>query len=366
MAVSKLGSSAAGGALAGAQIGSVVPGVGTLVGAGVGAVGGLLVGALQKDTDLVKSQRMQKRVEKLRGKGDKKRLGGKSNKEKARELEKRMLTETGATGALTKEVADRAKAKVVGDTGPMVVQSGSDPTAGQQRLSDTAGTDLELQGQQQEEQQALVQGMAAASDQRTAMGQLEDRTAALQEGAAMTAGGEASVAAHADKAMATGAQIGQIGSSVALQARSAQMTKGMNPEATNKAKGLWRDDGAGNWAATTGVAKPGEAGYATNKQGQFITPKPLGDDLKDRIAYDPVTKTGSAVVTVAQQQEAYKQAVKRAKTQTTAFNAERDYWQFLAGYRPTSGYGPWTGSGSQQGTSSDIEARIKALEGATP
>lgn len=341
--------------MAGAQIGSVFGPAGTAIGAGIGAVGGLTVGALQKDTDLVKSQRMQKRIEKLRGKG---------KKAQANKVQRRMLASTGATGALTKEVADRAKSKVVGDTGPMVVQSGSDPTAGQQRLSDTAGTDLELQGQQEQEKQALVQGMAAASDQRTAMGQLEDRTAALQEGAAMTAGGEASVAAHADKALATGAQIGQVGSSAAVGIKSAQMTKGMDPAPSMKTEGLWRETspGSGDWAATTGVALPGEAGYAMNKQGQFITPTLLGDDLKDRVAYDPVTKTGSAVVTVAQQQDAYDTAVKRAKQQTTAFNAERDYWQFLAGYRPTSGYGPWTGSGSQQGTSSDIEARIAALE----
>lgn len=343
MAVSKLGSSTGAGALAGAQIGTTLGGpVGTAIGAGVGALGGLAVGALQKDSDAVKARRMQARIDKLRGKGDTK---------KARQVEKKMLEKTGATGELYKQQLEAARSKVRGDVGPMVIQSGSDPTAGQQRLSGEAGPDLRLQGEQAEREEALAQGMHSEFREAAALGDIQAKQAGAQGAAAFEAGVDQEQAAHTQRALQTGAQIGAMGSQMVTQARAREAMKGMDTTPAMNKK-FWQKDSQGEWQQIKGTPGIGYEGYATNRKGEAIQPPPLPPtaELENIEIYDPMAEGGVRILSPAEQTAIYDQAVRDAEAQKTYHENMAEFDKWMGGYRPRQGYGMWDPSMLQQGT----------------
>jgi len=354
MAVSKLGTSTLGGAAAGAQIGTALGGpVGTAIGAGVGALGGLAVGALQKDSDAVKARRMQARVDKLRGKG---KTG------KARKWEEKMLEQTGATGELYKQQLEAARSKVRGDVGPMVIQSGSDPTAGQQRLSGEAGPDLRLQGEQAEKEEALAQGMHSEFREATALGDIQAKQAGAEGAAAFEAGVDQEQAAHTQQALQTGVQIGSMGSQMVTQARAREAMKGMDTTPAMNKKFWHRDENTGDWVRIKGTPGIGYEGYATNRKGEAIQPPPLPDDLKHIEIYDPTVSGGVRLLSPADQRAIYKQAVADAEAQKTYHENMAEFDKWMGGYRPRQGYGMWDPSmlqqnqqAAQQGTAVEAE-----------
>lgn len=317
MAVEKLGSSALGGAAAGAQIGSVVPGIGTAIGAGIGALGGLAYGAALPGDPVLKMQRKQRRLDKLRGKQKDMRAKGKEGSKRMERLagktedvrdDMSTLRESGDPAMQQYlQMEELANKKVVGLNRAEEVQKlrgtlGGSPTAGQQRLAGTA------------DEMVLPDEAAMTAQLYGAVSQADQMAAAEQEGqrAAATAALPGLVGEAQAQAQAEGQQFMQTASALGGMAK-----QGILEEKYRKAV-----DPARVTAIST---TPGEKGYgqATLKDGTTIAIRP--PDLTEAQLADPTMV------------EQYNQAVEAAKAQErTNATYQQSLGMMLGYYRPTS------------------------------
>jgi hypothetical protein len=345
MAQSKLAGSAAGGALAGAQIGSVVPGVGTAIGAGIGALGGLAVGAFQKEDDVIKAKRMQARIDKLRGKGKDK---------KAKKVQKKMLAKTGAQGQLYSDLAAKARQKVAPGRQSTVIQSGSDVRAGQGQMAGTvAGPDFEAQGQRDLEQQALVEGMASAYQEQEGAGIIAEKEQSGMQLAGLEDQAVQERKAHDQQAMQTGMAVGKIAADGIKYEQGRQAFEGANPQPQMKVRQRVRMDETTGLPALGAdgkpmlerigktVARPGEADYGKNKRGQYIVPARPTEEFYT---------TNGALMTMEMQNTAWEAARERAEWQQQTDRAVGDFYKFMAGYRENPYFMGNMGTLGQTGT----------------
>ena len=218
MAWSKVGGTTAGGALTGAQIGGAIGGpLGAGIGAGVGAIGGLAVGALQKEDPVLEAQRKAARLEKIKGKD---RVGLKSGKKVREKLRADIKAAEEASPYYT-EQKRLAEQPIVGETAPLIVNQTIDPRLAQAGMAGGTGAPVAAAGDQVL-LDATRNKLQAQLDERAALNQMATKERAGQQVMAIEQQAQAQKAAADQQAIQTGAALGQAGAGAVQMAKQAK------------------------------------------------------------------------------------------------------------------------------------------------